>query len=401
VWATIVGNHLRDARLNAVNLVDMGNSRILVKDNFISADTSGMAIFRGVNPPRVPSTIIVEHNRFEITDRSSEFFGFPGDGLFFVDFTLDGGIDRVFIRHNEISLGVPAFFGFFDGIFVHGDRGHVRIVENKLSGLVLDAGIVIDNSVGTRTRNNDFSGLEPGPPDVLLTETTSECRVREPGATVVDLGTNNIVHTELSDDLPGAQTSLGGENELFWLSFHPRKRLATASAYAAHCVPFSGRVLPRVQMGCPTIARPKHEKVQGVLGPTAAKPTGAVTIETSVDFFPRPVHGTFEVVAGSALLGCAAGTFVDEPAGGFGISIRKTFTCTQGGQGSFTFNFTPVIFVSPGVFRGHWNVLATKSTDDFVGLRGEGDFSVVTTGSVEDETLEGQETLTGTIRFVP
>lgn len=46
----------------------------------------------------------------------------------------------------------------------------------------------------------------------------------------------------------------------------------------------------------------------------ATPPAGPVTIMTAISFAAFPFSGTFTVTAGSALLGCAGGTFVDFPA---------------------------------------------------------------------------------------
>jgi hypothetical protein len=124
---------------------------------------------------------------------------------------------------------------------------------------------------------------------------------------------------------------------------------------------------------------------------SATPPEGPVTIVTAIDFSSFPFGGTFEVTEGDGILGCPSGMFTDLPRG-FGV-IQKIFSCT-GGTGTFTFLFVPGPSPGPGDANGHWE--AWKATGAFVGLRGEGDFSLVITGRTS-----GVETLTGVIHFEP
>jgi hypothetical protein len=194
----IVGNRVRGARLNAVNLVDLGQSQVHVANNVISGST-GVFIFRGGRPFNQPSTIMVERNRFVLTDRSSALFGEPGLGMLFIDITPGGGIDRAEIRDNHIALirDNPPSLGFAGAVLVTGDRAGARITGNKITGPVGLAGVIVENSDGTRVRLNDLSGLvtDPGAVDIWLTDTTSHVRVLQPGATVLDEGVDNIVET--------------------------------------------------------------------------------------------------------------------------------------------------------------------------------------------------------------
>ena len=130
----------------------------------------------------------------------------------------------------------------------------------------------------------------------------------------------------------------------------------------------------------------------------ASKPVGPVTINTVIDFTEFPFAGTFTVTAGSVLLGCSAGTFVDLPAGGFSAgAIRKHFTCEAGAQSgsSYTLSFRPTPAPGPGDANGHWQVV--DGTGGFANLRGQGNFSVVFSATEP----EGFETLTGSIHFDP
>ena len=126
----------------------------------------------------------------------------------------------------------------------------------------------------------------------------------------------------------------------------------------------------------------------------ATQPSGPVTIETELSFASFPFGGTFEVTKGAALLGCSEGTFVDIPRGPGPGAIHKIFTCQTEGVGTFTFGFATVPLPGPGDLNGHWT--AWKGTGDFVGVRGQGDFSVVFA-----DPPNAEETLTGTIHFDP
>jgi hypothetical protein len=101
---------------------------------------------------------------------------------------------------------------------------------------------------------------------------------------------------------------------------------------------------------------------------------GPVTFETEVDFSFRPVAGTFEVTEGADVLGCSSGTFVDS--GSPNEGIQRVYTCDSGSnEGSFTasFNFEAEEFEESD--NGTWSVV--EGSDDFVGLQGSGDWSIV------------------------
>ena len=120
------------------------------------------------------------------------------------------------------------------------------------------------------------------------------------------------------------------------------------------------------------------------LNPPAFSVThSAITLVTEINFGQFPFSGTFAVTEGAEALGCSAGTFVDTPTG---AAIRKEFTCSTGGEGSFTFLFRPG--------QGNWNVLS--GTGDFSSLRGTGKFSL---NCCVGDT--GVETFTGTIHHAP
>jgi hypothetical protein len=102
--------------------------------------------------------------------------------------------------------------------------------------------------------------------------------------------------------------------------------------------------------------------------------SGPVTFETELDFSFRPVTGTFEVTEGADVLGCTSGTFVDS--GSPDEGVERVYTCDSGSnEGSFTatFNFEANKFEESD--NGTWTVV--EGSDDFVGLQGSGDWSIV------------------------
>jgi len=121
---------------------------------------------------------------------------------------------------------------------------------------------------------------------------------------------------------------------------------------------------------------------------------GPVTIVNQVDFSFRPVAGTFEVTEGADVLGCSSGAFVD--AGSPTDGIQRVYTCDTGSnEGSFTstFNFS-ADGSTPLSDSGTWTVV--EGSDDFVGLQGAGDWSIVYPTSGPDI---GVGTWTGDITY--
>ena len=120
---------------------------------------------------------------------------------------------------------------------------------------------------------------------------------------------------------------------------------------------------------------------------------GPVTISTEIDFSAEPIRGTFEVTEVADILGCDTGTFVDTPSA---LGVHKDFTCETGAkEGTFTARFLPQDIPGPGDQNGPWSIL--EATQDFNGLEGEGDFSVV----FNDAEESGVETFTGEIQSSP
>ena len=114
-------------------------------------------------------------------------------------------------------------------------------------------------------------------------------------------------------------------------------------------------------------------------------PAGPVTIEAKLDVSTRPIGGTFEVTEGADVLGCSAGTFVDDPSG---VELKRVMTCTGPNTGTFTHSFDPGGYdTGPGEMNGPWRIV--DATADFTGLQGGGDWWAVGT----------TETITGDIDY--
>jgi hypothetical protein len=120
---------------------------------------------------------------------------------------------------------------------------------------------------------------------------------------------------------------------------------------------------------------------------------GHVTIVTQTDYSDRPVHGTFEVTEGADVLQWSSETLEDEIV--TEDSIQKVMTCDSGSnEGTFTaaFNITESAAGSL-VDKCFWSVV--EGSDDFVGLQGGGEWSVVYSPGLP----EGVETWTGDINY--
>jgi hypothetical protein len=189
----IAENEITNTRLIGVFFADVGGSHVTVARNSISSETGGLYWLRGVRPQDAPSNVRISDNRLSINRAGTGILG-PGDGVAFIDLTVfddpvtGGAIDRTTIERNRIVLGIDAY----EAVLVLGDRGKVTVVDNKLTGPALDTGVWIEESRGTRVARNHFDGFSPAP-DVYLLSSTSECRVLQPGATVLDEGVGNVV----------------------------------------------------------------------------------------------------------------------------------------------------------------------------------------------------------------
>ena len=125
---------------------------------------------------------------------------------------------------------------------------------------------------------------------------------------------------------------------------------------------------------------------------------GPVTFENKVDYDDRPDAGTFEVTEGADVLGCSSGTFVDS--GSPNDGIERVYTCDSGSnEGSFTASFNFDANPDTTGDNGTWTVV--EGSDDFVGLQGSGDWSIVYPTTDERNSLHGLGvgTWTGDINY--
>lgn len=189
VNAKIVNNTSINNRLISVFLTDMGNSKVKVFNNVLSCELEAVQIIRGFRDPAPSdsSDFNISNNTITV-DSANSLFG-PGDGIVYEDLTDQGGISDVVIKENTITMAT----GVFEGVYIFGDIRKTKVKRNEIAGPAIDAGITLDGSNGSMTLNNIFDNLQPQLADVWLTNTTSNCDVKEPGASVLDEGTNNHV----------------------------------------------------------------------------------------------------------------------------------------------------------------------------------------------------------------
>ena len=122
---------------------------------------------------------------------------------------------------------------------------------------------------------------------------------------------------------------------------------------------------------------------------SSAPTSGPVTITHELDVTQNPIVGTFEVTEGADVLGCSAGTFVDDP----GIeAIGRVMTCTDEGTGTFTYSFIPEPPSGADTMDGTWTI--DDGTGDFSGVSGSGEWSAGGLGMLS-------ETISGTIEHTP
>lgn len=189
VDAKITDSSSINNRLISVFLTDMGDSKAKVFNNVLSCELEAVQIIRGFRDPAPsgPSDFNISNNTLTV-DSATSLFG-PGDGIVYADLTPEGGISDVVLKENTVTMAT----GVFEGIYVFGDIRKTKVKRNEIAGPAINAGITLDGSNGSMTRDNIFDNLQPQLADVWLTNTTSNCDVKEPGASVLDEGTNNHV----------------------------------------------------------------------------------------------------------------------------------------------------------------------------------------------------------------
>lgn len=119
--------------------------------------------------------------------------------------------------------------------------------------------------------------------------------------------------------------------------------------------------------------------------PVADAPTsGPIAFKADIDASASPIVGTFEVTSGADVLGCSSGTL--ERTNLPNESFSDVMTCDSGSKtGTFTIQRS-----LSGLFV--WDV--RSSSDDFVGLQGEGNWDFRSIGA-----SSFAETSTGDIEY--
>jgi hypothetical protein len=181
-----------DAHVFGVIMTNLGNSNFQTIRNHIRTQNSdGVIVYQTLQrPPEDPSDYVIALNKI---NAEGEAF----DGVATVDDaalqegltgTMEANVD---IWGNDITLLGTAVS---DGIEIFADGpGDMRVFGNRIRGAPTDSGIWVEFSVGTFIAANDLRGIDPALGDVSLRETSRECRVIEPGDSVLDLGVDNHV----------------------------------------------------------------------------------------------------------------------------------------------------------------------------------------------------------------
>lgn len=193
--ALVVASHF-DSRLYGIWYTDLGDSRVSFIGNNIASELIGIGLTRAGRPPESASRALVALNRIVINENGTSMEGTGFDGIAVLDFFAEPESpsfnDDVEIYANNIALGQDVY----DGIYIANDaQGHVRVHHNRITGTAIDAGLVGIAGIGTRFFQNDLGGLTAETLDVHLYPDTSNMRVRQIGADVLDEGTDNIVIT--------------------------------------------------------------------------------------------------------------------------------------------------------------------------------------------------------------
>jgi hypothetical protein len=203
--ALIVGNRL-DSRIYAISLQDLGASRIAVIRNDIDAELDGVLVSQTPElRPRSPSKFLIARNTVRVNETGGateldpaggyggisvfDFAAQPPEGEPPIGETFKSDIT---IYDNDVTAS--AKYPVMDGIDIWNDgTGDIRVINNRIRGAPFDSGIFVNLSRGTFIAKNDLTSINPPNSDIHLTETTRECRVFEPGDTVLDEGSGNRV----------------------------------------------------------------------------------------------------------------------------------------------------------------------------------------------------------------
>jgi len=203
LWNTVEAWQITDADVSMMHnellgtgggptVLEAAHSTVTVKHNLIDVTVFGVLVRQNDFGPPVGegSSFVISHNDILVNARGDSPFGVGFVGVQYEDVTTDATSDElVDIRKNTIQLGPDVF----DGMWLFGDEGALRVAQNDFSGAALATSITADATSGCEITKNGFDGFIAGEADILLTESTSHCLVVAPEGTVVDLGTDNTV----------------------------------------------------------------------------------------------------------------------------------------------------------------------------------------------------------------
>ncbi|NJO13149.1 MAG: hypothetical protein HC872_06435 [Gammaproteobacteria bacterium] len=199
----IAGNEVRGTKAAAVSIAEVAGSLVRVDSNRIAAQGMLIRVQRGSRqrldpdaapPSPAPTLYEIEDNTLAVGAPRPGYAPFGADGIVLEDVTFAArahlsGVDSFIVRRNEVTLD-----GSGNAITVIGDRrGRARLMDNRLSGPAVFTGIYLDESIGTRTRDNRFAGFSDENVEVYLSASTERCVVLERQARVWDDGVGNTV----------------------------------------------------------------------------------------------------------------------------------------------------------------------------------------------------------------
>jgi hypothetical protein len=197
----LVADNAIDARIYGISFQDLGRSKVSALRNLLEVELDGITVFQTPDLAPTPgSEFFIAQNLVRVNQTGGaldETGGYGGISVFDFSAYSDPVVGETFksditIVNNDI---IVADNPVKVGIDVSGDgKGDVRVIGNRIWGAPYDSGILVDLSRGTVIRGNDLRGVDPPNGDVHLTSTARDCRVNEPGDTVNDEGTGNLVN---------------------------------------------------------------------------------------------------------------------------------------------------------------------------------------------------------------
>jgi len=183
----IKGNVYRDMLLDGIEFFDVRNSKVYIAYNDIEVlFGAGILLFQnslvGFGLPLFDgSDFVAMNNSVRVLDGSFA-------AIQYSDFVEGAAPNTLDVVGNYVEATESTVVGILAS-----QIDDVQISKNSVVGeSIFGAGIELSN--GCRMNLNDFSGLTPQEADIILTNTTSNCRVTAfNGDTVLDLGTDNKV----------------------------------------------------------------------------------------------------------------------------------------------------------------------------------------------------------------